>query len=154
MDLLDRGGCGFDRETSRRRRVGFDLSQDIGPAVVSAMVPQILVLSVFLELLLILRVRRQDGSTASKPDGIDRIGSELWIRRGRSGIGKSKGINCAEVLLGVRIAINGGTQKLSRVLIIFRGQVGETDGRVENSGHLVFHLLKIGVRRAIRLGKL
>src|ERR1700733_9796304 len=127
MDLLCWRGCGFDRETSRRRWAGLDLRQNISPAVVSAVVPHILVLRIFLELLLILRVRCKHGSTASEPDGIDRIGSNLWIRRGRSGIGKSKGINYAEVLLGVRIAINGGTQKLSRVLIIFRGQVGETD---------------------------
>src|SRR5271165_1765192 len=60
VSLFRWSGCGLDRKSSGFSRVCLRLSQKIGPAIVSAVIFDVLIPRVFLNLLLILRCRGND----------------------------------------------------------------------------------------------
>src|SRR5271154_1250630 len=77
--LFQRRGGGLNRKSGGLGRGCLRLGQNVGPAIVSAVVLHVLIFRVLFDLLLILRVGRDNRSTGGIPDSIDRIGRNLRV---------------------------------------------------------------------------
>src|SRR5208283_4672625 len=108
--------------------VGLSLRQKVGPAVVGAMVFQILILGVLLDLLLVLGRGRYDRCAGGVPDAIERIGRDFRIRRSGPGIRQRQRINHAEI---GGVGVGRDAKLLAGVIVIFGGQVRDAEGSVE-----------------------